>query len=59
MCIETFTEVDFDQEHEEVEEVEVETTPHRKAKGRQATAFVPKAPSNVARLPSMREITTD
>ena len=33
------------------QEVEVETTPHRKAKGRQATAFVPKAPSNVARIP--------
>eukprot|EP00434_Breviolum_minutum_P004090 symbB.v1.2.003603.t1/scaffold202.1/size271277/14 len=41
--------VDFEAEDAlDVEEVEVDNTPHRKVKGRQATAFVPKAPSQGA-----------
>ena len=42
------TKVDFENEAEDVEEVEVDNTPHRKVKGRQPTAFVPKAPSHSA-----------
>ncbi|CAJ1349956.1 unnamed protein product [Effrenium voratum] len=37
--------VEFEEEEDDVEEVEVDKTPQRKVKGRQATAFVPKAPS--------------
>ena len=36
-------EVEFDDEDEDVEEVEVESTPKRSVHGRQPTAFVPKS----------------
>ena len=36
-------EVEFEDEEEDVEEVEVDQTPKRSVHGRQATAFVPKS----------------
>ena len=36
-------EVEFEDDDEDVEEVEVEQTPKRSVHGRQATAFVPKS----------------
>ena len=44
----SFAKVEFEADAQDVEEVEVDNTPQRKVKGRQATAFVPKAPSHGA-----------
>ena len=42
-CLDGLPKVEFEDDEEDVEEVEVEQTPKRSVHGRQATAFVPKS----------------